>query len=1078
MGLLAYYVSVTSWVRGTSSREGLVYNNRMEVQNNETNITNDVSRTNPTVGTPNTDIRASEHEGVITPSGLGNALTFPCQLDGCLRRFSTKSGLGLHRLRAHPVWYNEQINTMRSRPRWSEEECRLMAAIEAEMLQDNPTMTLIHVSLQSRFQHRTVEAIRKRRQTPQYREMLQVARSELQSNVEEDVTEPHEPVADEPESIDDGLTPLIEVLQKEPGESAKKLLRLIQKFYDGRLMELDLVNWVKGATASTPLLLDQRRQQHHVAHSSTSPPLSSAQRRRQKYAKLQKLWDKSESKAAKSVLDPLANTPDRQVDPQVMLDTWSDLLSRPAGRIERTVPQESGDLASIWSPITIEDIQMNEVRFSSAPGLDGVTVSAWRRISAVCRAAFYNLVRGLGRYPAPLSTGRTIFIPKVPGTLDPLEHRPLTIPPVGLRQFHKIIAGRILKSHQWDDRQFAFLPQDGVAENLMMLDALINSARSECRELHIGSLDISKAFDSIEHSAIFEALARHGAPDAFLEYLRTSYGNMSTVLQFAGCTRTTAVTRGVRQGDPMSPMMFNLKMEHTLRTLDPGIGYNLTLSRRISASCFADDERIYASTKQGLQRNMDRTRESLADAGLEFNPNKMSVLSLKPSGRQKKVKVLTSPQLYVDGQAVKQLGVLDYWKTLGVEYAGTRLQHAGAGYGTFLDRISKACLKPQQKVTVLTRYLIPRYLHSLVLGRMRKQSLEKLDVLTRAAVRRWLHLPHDLPLGFFHAPIATGGLGIPAFVTRIPILRIRRLARMAESENSVIAEISRTDIAAKKIQSCCNLLNLRSTIVPANFEEDFWKNKLHSSVDGRSLTHMADVKESTQWLRSNGRNMSGSDFIGCVQTLSGCLPTKSRTTRGREMSNQCRAGCLTPETNYHVIQTCPRTHCGRVLRHDKLCNIITSMLEQNGFVVYKEPRLKTRCGPLYKPDIVVRGNNKVYVVDVHIITHDRMQMWYEKKKRKYMEANGFEASLLAFLDLPSVGTNIEYFPVTVGYKGVLYLPAMQALSELKFTKRQIAVWSKVALFGSYLNFRTFMNSTQSSQTISRNPVGSFVPIGT
>lgn len=1028
--------------------------------------TNDLSRTDSTVGAEEPAIRVFGRDRVITLPVPGNAETFPCRIDGCIRQFATKSGLGLHRLRTHPVWYNEQIVTTRSRARWSDEECSVMAALEVELVEANPTLTSIHEHLQPLFQHRTAEAIRKRRQTPQYREMLQAARSELQARLHEDVPQPHVAATPEPDSFDDGLAPLLEGLRKIPGESAKKLMDTVQKFRDGCMLEQDLVDWVMSTTGSEPMRLD-RRQRNQAAHNSTGPPLSSAQRRRQAYARMQKLWDKSEARAARSVLDPCVDMPDCQVDPSVMLDTWSDIFSRPAGRCERAVSPKSGDLGSIWSPITVEDVQMNEVRFSSATGLDGVTVSAWRRIPAVCRAVFFNLVRGLGRFPAALSTGRTIFVPKVIGTLNPLEYRPLTIPPVVLRQFHKILAKRIMLSHHWDDRQFAFLPRDGVAENLMALNVIIDTARTECRELHISSLDISKAFDSIEHSAIYEALARHGAPDAFIEFMRNGYSGLTTMLQFAGVNRPTAVTRGVRQGDPLSPLVFNLVIEHTLTSLDPGVGFDLNSNTRFSASCFADDVRLYASTKLGLQRNVDQLRVSFADVGLEYNPTKMSVLSLKPAGRQKKTKVLTSPQIHVLGQAVKQLGILEYWKTLGVEFIGTSAQQAGAGYADYLNRISKAKLKPQQRVKVLKQYLIPKFQHALVLGRIHKRSLERLDVSNRAAVRKWLHLPHDLPLGFFHAPIAAGGFGIPAFATRIPILRIKRLARMAASENDAIVALSRTDIATKKIQACCDLLGLRSTTVPSNFEGDLWKNKLHSSVDGRDLSDLANVKEATQWLRSYGRNMSGSDFVGCVQTLTGCLPTRARTARGRDTSTLCRAGCLTPETNYHVIQTCPRTHCGRVLRHDKLCTVIKDMLQHNGYTVSEEPRLRTHGGIRYIPDLVVREDNKIFVLDVHVVTHINTHVWYEKKRRKYKDAPGFETALLSFLGVPISSdsrVNIEYIPVTVGYRGLLYKPSMSALmSQLKFTKGQIATWSRLAVLGGYLNFRTFMRSTGPSR---------------
>jgi hypothetical protein len=150
-----------------------------------------------------------------------------------------------------------------------------------------------------------------------------------------------------------------------------------------------------------------------------------------------------------------------------------------------------------------------ELKVETSPGLDGITVKSWRAIPPNLRSIFFNLVMLRGKAPDFLTRGRTIFVcKKADGSTNPTDYRPIT---VLLRQFHKILAQRLTKAHRWDERQRAFLPMDGCSENLTVLNSLIQSARMRRRELHLASLDISKAFDSVPYEAVISAIVKLGA---------------------------------------------------------------------------------------------------------------------------------------------------------------------------------------------------------------------------------------------------------------------------------------------------------------------------------------------------------------------------------------------------------------------------------------------------------------------------------------------------------------------------------------------------------------------------------------
>lgn len=167
---------------------------------------------------------------------------------------------------------------------------------------------------------------------------------------------------------------------------------------------------------------------------------------------------------------------------------------------------------------------------------------------------------------------------------------------------------------------------------------------------------------------------------------------------------------------------------------------------------------------------------------LLFQGKKCSVLSLVPSGREKKIKIVTIPEFRLrDGSLLPQLDTTAEWRYLGVDFRPAGSRKVGSDISIYLSRLSRAPLKSQQRLKIVRCFLLPRLYHSLVLGKATLGKLRALDVTTRAAVRRWLRLPGDTPTAFFHSSVSSGGLGIPALATKVLGLLLQRLCSLETS---------------------------------------------------------------------------------------------------------------------------------------------------------------------------------------------------------------------------------------------------------------------------------------------------------
>ena len=80
--------------------------------------------------------------------------------------------------------------------------------------------------------------------------------------------------------------------------------------------------------------------------------------------------------------------------------------------------------------------------------------------------------------------------------------------------------------------------------------------------LWIVSLDFSKAFDRVSRYALFSALAANGVEANMIHLIKMLYRNQ---VGRVDDSKHFPIDRGVKQGDVLSPMLFNAVMDIILR---------------------------------------------------------------------------------------------------------------------------------------------------------------------------------------------------------------------------------------------------------------------------------------------------------------------------------------------------------------------------------------------------------------------------------------------------------------------------------------------------------------------------------
>lgn len=270
---------------------------------------------------------------------------------------------------------------------------------------------------------------------------------------------------------------------------------------------------------------------------------------------------------------------------------------------------------SIWEnltrPFTRCEIEMVVMSMGSmkASGSDGFQAlfyqKNWKTVAdSVYEMALLSLDRK-GLQPS-LNETFIVLIPKIDNPVLAKQFRPLSLYNVTYKIITKAIVNRIkpvlpnLISHS----QSSFIPGRQITDNIVIVQEALHIMRKKQGDVGYMAIkiDFEKAYDRLKWSFIKETLGEMNFPllltDVIMECVSTT---SMRVLWNDEPTQSFTPSRGIRQGDPLSPYLFVMCMERLNQVIEEAILANrwkpIRASRngpKISNVFFADDIILFA----------------------------------------------------------------------------------------------------------------------------------------------------------------------------------------------------------------------------------------------------------------------------------------------------------------------------------------------------------------------------------------------------------------------------------------------------------------------------------------------------
>ena len=238
---------------------------------------------------------------------------------------------------------------------------------------------------------------------------------------------------------------------------------------------------------------------------------------------------------------------------------------------------------------------------------------------------YYNDAFQKGSLSVSQRRGGISLIPKADSDLSELSGwRPITLLNVDYKILAKTIAKRIepfLPKLIHSD-QTGFVKDRYIGQYIRLLIDLMEYTDVKKISGILLFIDFEKAFDSVEWKFIMNSLELFNFGPSIRKWFSIFYNNMETAVMNSGyMTNYFQVSRGVRQGCPLSPLLFILSVELLASKIrrEPNCrGVSLPIHQEAKISQFADDATPVFSPGRGLagfpRKNLRWRNKSQEDA--------------------------------------------------------------------------------------------------------------------------------------------------------------------------------------------------------------------------------------------------------------------------------------------------------------------------------------------------------------------------------------------------------------------------------------------------------------------------------
>ena len=337
---------------------------------------------------------------------------------------------------------------------------------------------------------------------------------------------------------------------------------------------------------------------------------------------------------------------------RVFFEYFSDFFKQKGAKLlglgSLLLPALSDSVKNLISrPFSRPEVEMalSNLADSKAPGPDGLNIKCIKFLwPFICSKvmSFIDHFYASSSIPSGINSSFIALIPKVVGPRLVKDFRPISLLNSCIKILLKVLATR-LAGHMnsiISESQSGFIKGRQASESILIVKEVVHSIqRRKCKGL-ILKLDFEKAFDSVRWDFLLEVLETMNFGSKWCSWIKgVLTSTRISVLVNGSPTAEFSPERGLRQGDPISPLLYNIVAEVLSVMLtsasNKGIFKGIALgnsSNLITHLQYADDTIVFIEDSMESIQGVKRVLQSFQLlSGLKINFDKSTLYSSKSS---------------------------------------------------------------------------------------------------------------------------------------------------------------------------------------------------------------------------------------------------------------------------------------------------------------------------------------------------------------------------------------------------------------------------------------------------------------
>lgn len=303
---------------------------------------------------------------------------------------------------------------------------------------------------------------------------------------------------------------------------------------------------------------------------------------------------------------------------------------------------------SLESSFTMEELKTTvfSCNPTKAPGPDGISFLFYHTFWDLIKndlmqilQSFYNRTLDISK----LNLASIILIPKKTDAVTIKNYRPISLINCSFKIITKLLTNRLAKiiDPLIDDSQAAFIKGRLIGDNIICAHEVLHSVRLSKQKGILLKLDFEKAFDQVNWEFLFEILEARGFGSLFTNWIKDILEGGRSCVSFNGMQGSFfPCKKGLRQGDPLSPLLFDLVADALNKILSKakdaglisGLG-NFSNSPKVLNLHFADDTILFLEANVAMIENLKFLLlgfESMSGLKINFEKSALVPLNITP----------------------------------------------------------------------------------------------------------------------------------------------------------------------------------------------------------------------------------------------------------------------------------------------------------------------------------------------------------------------------------------------------------------------------------------------------------------